>query len=107
MTKDVSEAEFDKFIEASPNVLVDCWAPWCGPCRRLGPIIDEIAAEYGSQVSVGKLNVDEAQIVSMRFNITAIPAMLMFKDGVMVDILVGLRPKDEIVAVMKDRGLIE
>ncbi len=106
MTKEISEADFDKFVDENPNVLIDCWAPWCGPCRRLGPIIDEISTEFGSQVAVAKLNVDDAQVISMRFNITAIPAMLMFKDGVMVNALVGLRPKDEIVGVMKDLGLI-
>ena len=75
MTTEITEDTFDQIIDGNTNVLVDCWAPWCGPCRRLGPIIDEIASEYGSQVKVVKLNVDDAPGISARFNINAIPTV--------------------------------
>ncbi len=107
MTKEISEAEFDTFVESNKCVFIDCWAPWCGPCRRLGPIVDELSQEYGDKVAIAKLNVDDAQMISIRYGINAIPAMLMFKDQVLVDTLVGLRPKEDIVAMMKSNGLLE
>ena len=106
MTTEITEDTFDQTIDSNTNVLVDCWAPWCGPCKRLGPIIDEIAAEYGSQVKVVKLNVDDAPGISARFDINAIPTLLMFRNKVLLKTLVGLRPKADIVAEMADAKLI-
>lgn len=107
MTTEITEDKFDELIENNTNVLIDCWAPWCGPCKRLGPIIDEIAQEYGSQVTVVKLNVDDAPAVSERFNIQAIPTLLMFRNKALLKTLVGLRPKDEILSEMADAKLVE
>ena len=106
MTTEITEDKFDSFVEGHKTVLIDCWAPWCGPCRRLGPVVDEIASEY-KDLAVAKINVDDAPGISARFQIQAIPLLLMFKDQVLVDSLVGLRPKEDIVAVLKDKGLLE
>lgn len=107
MTMEITEETFDEFIDKNDYVLIDCWAPWCGPCRRMGPVIDEIAAELDGKVAVGKLNTDEAPGISARFEITAIPTLLMFKNKVMLEPLVGLRPKQDILAYMAANGLIE
>ena len=106
MTTEITEDNFDAIVDGNTNVLVDCWAPWCGPCKRLGPIIDEIAQEYGSEVKVVKLNVDDAPGISARFDIQAIPTVLMFRNKVLLKTLVGLRPKEEILAEMADAKLI-
>lgn len=77
-------------------VLVDCWAPWCGPCRMVGPIMDELAAESGGRYRIAKLNVDDNQHTASRFNISSIPTMLIFKDGKLIDRLIGAQPKQVI-----------
>jgi thioredoxin len=79
-------------------VLVDCWAPWCGPCRAIAPVMDQLAAESGGRWVVGKLNVDENPRTAQQFHIDAIPAMLLFKNGAVVDKIVGLQPKQAIAA---------
>ena len=79
-------------------VLVDCWAPWCGPCRRIAPIMDELAAESGGRYVVAKLNVDENPGTANQFRVDGIPALLIFKGGRMVDKIVGLQPKQAIAA---------
>ena len=106
MTAEITEDNFDATIDSNTNVLVDCWAPWCGPCRRLGPVIEEIDKEYGGQVKVVKLNVDDAPGISARFDIQAIPTLLMFRNKVLLKTLVGLRPKEDILAEMADAKLI-
>ncbi len=106
MTTEITEDIFDSIIDSNTNVLVDCWAPWCGPCKRLGPVIDEIAQEYGSEVKVVKLNVDDAPGISARFDIQAIPTLLMFRNKVLLKTLIGLRPKADILAEMADAKLI-
>src|ERR1043165_7900933 len=77
-------------------VLVDCWAPWCGPCRMVGPILDQLAAESGGRSRIANLNVDDNQQTSLRFNIGSIPTMLIFKDGKLIDRLIGAQPKQAI-----------
>ncbi|MEA4978161.1 MAG: thioredoxin [Methanomassiliicoccaceae archaeon] len=99
MVTELNESNFDSFIGSNNKVLIDCWAPWCGPCRRMGPIIDEISSET-KDFAVAKLNTDENQAISARFRINAIPTLLVFKDGVLVQTLVGLRPKDDILKIM-------
>jgi thioredoxin len=79
-------------------VLVDCWAPWCGPCRMIAPVMDQLAAESGGRYVVAKLNVDENPNTAGRFRIDGIPALLIFKDGRLVDRIVGLQPKQAIAA---------
>jgi len=77
-------------------VLVDCWAPWCGPCRMIGPILDQLAAESQGRYRIAKLNVDENPQTASRFQIASIPTMLIFKDGKLIDRLVGAQPKQAI-----------
>ena len=77
-------------------VLVDCWAPWCGPCRMIGPIMDQLAAESAGQYRIMKLNVDENPQTTSHFNIASIPTMLIFKDGKLIDRLIGAQPKQAI-----------
>jgi len=79
-------------------VLVDCWAPWCGPCRMIAPVMDQLAAESGGRYVVAKLNVDENPLTANRFQVDGIPALLIFKNGQLVDKIVGLQPKQAIAA---------
>ncbi len=97
MEKVITDANFAETIGGSQPVVVDFWAPWCGPCRALGPTVEEIAAEYEGRVVVGKCNVDESRDSSIEYGVRNIPTLLFFKDGKQVDKLVGLVPKDEIV----------
>ena len=77
-------------------VLVDCWAPWCGPCRMIAPIMDQLAAESGGRYRIAKLNVDDNPLTASHFKIASIPTMLIFKDGQLVDRLIGAQPKQAI-----------
>lgn len=107
MVTELNESTFDAFIDDNKYVLIDCWAPWCGPCRRMGPIIEELSKDLERKVAVAKLNTDESPGISARFEINAIPTLLIFKDKVMLEPLVGLRPKEDIISVLADRGMIE
>lgn len=107
MVTELNESTFDAFIDDNKYVLIDCWAPWCGPCRRMGPIIEELSKDLEGKVAVAKLNTDESSGISARFEINAIPTLLIFKDKVMLEPLVGLRPKEDIISVLADRGMIE
>ncbi len=98
MVTELNDSNFDSFVESNNIAIIDCWAPWCGPCRRMGPIIEELATDLAGKVGVAKLNTDENQAIAVRFNINAIPTLLVFKDKVLVDTLVGLRPKEDILA---------
>jgi thioredoxin 1 len=92
----VTDSNFEQTLKANKLVLVDFWANWCGPCRALAPTIAEVAKEYSGKVLVGKLDVDENPVTAERFQVFSIPTMILFKDGVEVDRLVGLCPKNRI-----------
>ena len=93
----LTDANFEaEVVKSAQPVLVDFWAPWCGPCRMIGPVIEELAKEYAGKVKVCKLNTDEAQDTAGKYQISAIPTILLFKGGKMAEQLVGLQPKEEI-----------
>jgi thioredoxin 2 len=94
----ITDANFADEVERSPlPILVDMWAPWCGPCRMVTPIVEELAAELAGRMRVGKLNVDENPVTSDRFQIRSIPALVIFQDGREVDRIIGAVPKSEIL----------
>ncbi|MGP8337854.1 MAG: thioredoxin [Methanosarcinaceae archaeon] len=93
----VTDADFNQFISKYPLVVVDCWAEWCGPCRMLASTIDELAVEYRGKVVFGKLNTDNNRTTTMKYRISSIPAMLVFKDGVFAGQIIGAVPKQHIV----------
>lgn len=87
-------------VNSDKPVLVDFWAPWCGPCRAMAPTVDAIAAEYAGKVKVGKLNTDDNQQTAMRYGIRGIPTLLLFKGGRVVEQRVGAIPKPEVVKML-------
>ena len=92
MVKHFKTAEFDAAVEAAPLALVDFWAGWCGPCRMLAPLVDQLAAEYDGKVLVGKVDVDSEPDLACRFGVMSIPTVVVLKNGQEVDRLVGVRP---------------
>ena len=102
MVTELTDSTFDSFVDANKIVIIDCWAPWCGPCRRMIPIMEELSVELDGKAGVAKLNVDENQAISVRFGIRAIPTLLVFKDKVLVETLVGLRSKEDLVEYVND-----
>ena len=97
----VTDADFDKFIRSHKLVVVDFWAPWCPPCRVLAPILEELAREFAGEIRFGKLNVDENPRTAVRFRITGIPTLLVFRHGSLVDRIIGARPKEWLEARLK------
>ena len=93
----VTDATFATEVEHSPiPVLLDAWAPWCGPCRIISPVVDQLAADLAGRARVAKLNVDENPVTANRLNVRSIPMLLVFKGGREVDRIVGVQPKAEI-----------
>lgn len=96
MEKTVTDANFAEIINTDKLVMVDFWATWCGPCRALAPIVEELAVEYEGKAVICKCNVDECQDIPMQFGIRSIPTLLFFKNGQLVDKLVGAMPKAQL-----------
>jgi len=90
---ELTDETLDGFVRAHRLAVVDCWAPWCAPCRLIAPVIEELAREYAGRIAFGKLNVDENPLTAMRFGIMGIPTLLVFKRGRLVDRIVGALPK--------------
>jgi thioredoxin 1 len=94
----ITDDTVDSAVSQYPIFILDCWAQWCGPCRMLGPIIEELARDLSGKIVFGKLNVDENMQTSNKHNISAIPTMLVFKNGKLVDKLIGAYPKATLAA---------
>jgi thioredoxin 1 len=93
----VTDENFAGLVDGNQNLVVDCWAPWCGPCRMIAPLVEELAKEYEGKVTFGKLNVDENMDLPRQFGIMGIPVLLFVKNGELVDKIVGAVPKSHIV----------
>ena len=98
MEKIINDANIAEVLASDKPVMIDFWATWCGPCRMLAPVVEEIAAEYEGRAVIGKYNVDESSDTPMKYGIRNIPTLLFFKNGQLVDRLVGAVPKGEITA---------
>ncbi|MGC8557374.1 MAG: thioredoxin [Nitrososphaeria archaeon] len=90
---EVTDKDFNQFISSHENVVIDCWAEWCQPCRLISPIVEELSRKYSGKIWFGKLNVDENQNTAMEYSIMGIPTLLIFKGGSLVDQIVGAMPK--------------
>ena len=101
MAKVATNTNFTELLQDSKLVIVDFWATWCGPCRMLSPILDEVEEEMADQISVVKVNVDDADEIAAQFRIMSIPTLLFFKNGQVVDKTVGAMPKPALVEKIK------
>lgn len=101
MALQITDTNFEEYVNSGKPMVLDFWAEWCGPCRMVSPIIDELAQEYEGRVIIGKINVDENNDVVGQFGIRNIPTVIFFKDGKMVDKMVGAAPKDKFAAKIK------
>jgi len=104
-TRHLKTSEFESDVLTAGGVaLIDFWASWCGPCRMLGPIIDEIASEAADNVLVGKINVDEEQTLAAKYGVMTIPTVILFKDGEEVERLIGVQPKQNFTNLLSKAG---
>ena len=98
MIKHITDASFNEEIKKGMPVVIDFWAPWCGPCKMLGPVLEEVGVELEGKVKVAKINVDENEITAERYGVSSIPTILIFKEGKVVDKMVGFKPKNAIIS---------
>ena len=100
----ITDSNFDQTVNGGKPVFIDFWAPWCGPCRLIGPIVEELAPNYQGKAVITKMNVDDNPNVAQKLGVTSIPTLMMFKDGKIVDRVVGALPKGQLQAFI-DRNL--
>jgi thioredoxin 1 len=98
--KELTDSDFDKTVNDATPCLVDFWAPWCGPCKAIGPLVEELAKEYAGKVVIAKMNVDENPATPGKFGIRAIPTLILFKGGKVVDQVTGAVGKTQLVAML-------
>lgn len=102
MATEIKQENFDSFIaQADKPVLVDFWATWCGPCRMLAPVVEQVSEENADKLTVGKVNVDDCPDLAMKFGVMSIPTLILFKDGQVVDKRVGYQPKNQLDEMIK------
>ncbi len=102
MVTELNTQTFDAYLQSADKpVLVDLWASWCGPCKMLSPLVDQLAEKMSGKLLVAKVNVDESSDLAIRFGVNAIPALLLFKDGALVDRSVGYIPMDQLVSFVQ------
>ena len=101
MATEIKQENFQSFVAQDKPVLVDFWATWCGPCRMLSPVVEEVSQAHADTLAVGKVNVDECPELAQQFGVMSIPTLILFKDGEIVDKRIGYQPKDELEEMLK------